>query len=76
MAKSSVPLTATIDHFENGLAVLEFDHNQTLTIPKKYLPKSASEGDVVQIEFLTDALATKRRENLARAMLEEILKDE
>jgi hypothetical protein len=74
--KNNGPLTATIDRFENGLAVLEFDHNQMLTVTRRHLPKDAREGDVVEIEFLTDELATKRRGNLAKAMLEEILKGE
>ncbi len=76
MAKSNGELKATIDRFEQGLAVLEFDHNQTLTVARRYLPKSAKEGDVVNVELITDMLATKRKKNLARAMLEEILKGE
>jgi hypothetical protein len=74
MKKTNTGVVATIDRFENGLAVLELDHNQNLTVAKRNLPKGVKEGDVLQVEFLTDELATKRKENLAKAMLEEILK--
>lgn len=66
-------LQCTIDELGPGKVVLEFDNRQTLVVPKKYLPPEIKEGLVLQVEFLTDALATKRRKNLARAILEEIL---
>lgn len=62
-----------IDRFENGKAMLEFDSKQVLVIAKRYLPKNVKEGDSLQVEFLTDQLATKRRQHLAKAVLEEIL---
>jgi hypothetical protein len=74
MSKDNNLVTATIDRFENGLAILEFDHQQNLTVAKRNLPKGVKEGDVLEIEFLTNELATKRKENLAKAVLEEILK--
>lgn len=76
MKKTNDGVIATIDRFENGLAVLELDHNQTLTVAKRNLPKGVKEGDVLEVEFLTNELATKRKANLAKAMLEEILKGE
>lgn len=69
-------LSCTLDRFDNGQAVLEFGNRQTLTIARRYLPKDAKEGLVLQVELLTDRLATKRRENLAKAILEEILNGE
>lgn len=52
---------------------MEFSHNQTLTVSKKYLPKGIKEGEAVIFEILTDELLTNRNANLAKAMLEEIL---
>lgn len=66
-------LRCTIDELQPAKVVLEFDNQQTLVVAKKYLPPEIKEGLVLQVEFLTDALATKRRKNLARAILEEIL---
>ncbi len=65
-------LECTVDRFENGFAVLEFPKKQHITVAKKYLPRALKEGDVLKVEFLTDALASRRREHLARALLEEI----
>lgn len=73
MTKNNRRLCAVIDRFEGVLAVLEFSHNQTLTVSKKYLPQGVKEGDSIIFEILTDKLLTKRNANLARAMLEEIL---
>jgi len=73
MAKNtSVTLQCTVDRFESGLVVLGFSRDQHLTIAKKYLPRGIKVGDYLRVEFLTDELAAKRREHLARAMLEEI----
>ncbi|MFY9484417.1 MAG: DUF3006 domain-containing protein [Patescibacteria group bacterium] len=73
MAKSTtVTLQCTVDRFENGLVVLGFSRGEQLTIAKKYLPRGIKVGDYLSVEFLTDELAAKRREHLARAMLEEI----
>ena len=73
MSKNNDNLTAIIDKFDNGIAVLEFSHNQTLTISKKYLPKDTKEGDALQVELLSDNQITKRKQNLAKAILEELL---
>lgn len=73
MAKGNGELTCTIDRLENGQAVLDFGSYGSLTLAKKHLPKTAKEGDALTVELLTDQAATKRRENLARAILEEIL---
>jgi hypothetical protein len=66
-------LSCTVDRFEQSKAVLEFDGQQFLTISKRYLPKNTKPGDSLQVEFMTDEIVSKRRENLARAVLEEIL---
>lgn len=68
-------LTCTIDRIELAKAVLEFENRQQLVVSKKFLPKNLAEGAVLRVEFLTDELATERRQNLARAVLEEILNE-
>lgn len=65
-------LQCKVDRFENGFAVLHFGRSGQLTVAKKYLPQGIREGEMLTVEFLTEALATKRRDHLARAMLEEI----
>lgn len=66
-------LNCTVDDVQGAKAVLEFDRQQTLVVSSKHLPTGIKEGTVLQVEFLTDELATKRRKNLAKAILEEIL---
>lgn len=73
MAKGNSELSCTINRFENGQVVLDFGSYGSLTLAKKHLPKTAKQGDVLTVELLTDQAATKRKENLARAILEEIL---
>ena len=68
-------LVCILERFEGHKAVLKFSDKQTLIISRKFLAKDAKEGDVLNLEFLTDKQATARRKNLARAMLEEILKN-
>lgn len=66
-------LIATIDRFENGLAVLSFGNNQYLNVAKKFLPKGVLEGDVLRCEFLTDEIAKKNQAERAKQLLKEIL---
>jgi len=66
-------LQATIDRFENGMAVLKFQDGQELAVKKSFLPKEAREGLVINLSFLTDEEATKEKEDLALKILEEIL---
>ena len=64
-----------LERFEGSKALLRFG-NQQIIIPKRCLARDVQEGDVLHGEFITDKALTKRRENLARAILEEILKGE
>ncbi len=74
MAKPvSEQFVCTIDRVENGRYVLDFGKGQQLVVAKKFLPRGAKSGDVLRVELMTDRLAKKRQENLARALLEEIL---
>lgn len=64
-----------LDRFEGSKAVLRYNE-QELVLPKRCLGYDVQEGDVLHAEFIGDKMMTKRKENLARAMLEEILKGE
>lgn len=66
------PLHWVIDRFENGCAVLKSNGDE-LHIPKAQLPDKVKEGDVVTAEFYLAKDEKARKENLARALLEEIL---
>jgi len=61
-----------IDRFEENIVVIETDES-TINIPRKYLPKNASEGDV--IKFIIDKNTTdtrkKRINKLAESLFEE-----
>lgn len=60
----STPARATIDRFEDEVAVLVVDGRE-VTRPRATLPKDAREGDVINLETLTvdtEATETLRRE--------------
>jgi hypothetical protein len=73
MAREDSQLTCVIDRFENGLAVLSFGKGKEIVVAKRFLPNKVKEGTVLRVELLTDEQAERRRENLARAVLKEIL---
>jgi sorbitol-specific phosphotransferase system component IIA len=66
-------LTATIDRFERGRVVLRFEDGQELILPKRKLPSKIKEGSVLHCEFYRAEDAEKRKEQIARYLLEEIL---
>lgn len=68
------PLTCVIDRFEGGFGILRFEKGQQIIIPKKFLPKDIKEGDILNVEFLTNEQKTERAKNLAKAILSEIFK--
>jgi hypothetical protein len=61
-----------LDRIENGSLVLTCQDEQII-IPKSMAPDGVKEGDVLTAEFYHLKDETKRRENIARALLEEIL---
>lgn len=73
MAKLNGSLSCTIDTLENGHAVLNFGSYGSLTVAKRYLPAYAKEGDTLFVELVTDEQVIRRKQHLARAILEEIL---
>ena len=69
-------LKATIDRFEGDYAVLSLDDGQKLNWPKEKLPKNVQEGEVIWLSITKDKEATKNQRELAKEILNEILKSE
>ncbi len=67
------PLIVTIDRFERGRAVIRFDDGQEILLPKRKLPSKIKEGSVLHCELYRAEDAQKRKEDIARYLLEEIL---
>ncbi len=66
------PFSWVVDRFENGHAVLSSELGNVI-VPRHLLGEDVREGDVVTAEFYLLKHEKKRRENIARALLEEIL---
>lgn len=66
------PLHWTVDRFENGYAVL-IANKQEWLVPRVQIPASCKEGDILTAEFYLQKDEKKRKENIARAVLAEIL---
>jgi len=76
MSKDQQFLTCALDRIEGQEAVLIFEFHEKkreLIVPSVFLPKKSKEGDIFNLEFFLASDATKRRENLARETLKEIL---
>lgn len=73
MVEKQLSLSWVVDRFENGQAVLIRANEPDLVIPRSSLPKNVKEGDAVSADFFLLKHEKKRRENIARALLEEIL---
>ncbi len=67
-------LKATIDRFEDQKAVLIFPDGQELIIDRDQLGSNLKAGDVIHINFIYDQKETQAQENLAKNILQEILK--
>lgn len=67
-------LLATVDRVEGSQAVLKFDDGQSLDWPIDKLPPEASEGSQVKLVLLSDKGEQEEREEMAKAVLNEILK--
>jgi len=70
--KNRQPFSLVVDRFENGHAVLTTPGGQ-LTVPRDLLPDKCQEGDVLGLDLFYHKDEKKRRENIARALLQEIL---
>lgn len=78
MSKKPTELTCVLDRFEDSKAVLRFDFSQgdrqELIVAKRFLPKNVKEGEIIHLEVFSSQEAKEHQTNLARKMLEEILK--
>jgi len=61
-----------IDRFENGSAVLKNGKEQ-FKVARTLIPKHIKEGDIVTADFYLVKDQKARQDNLAKALLEEIL---
>ncbi len=66
-------LKAAIDRFEGNFAVLRYGEGEILW-PKDKLFEGAAESDTVVLVLKSDKDATKDREDLAKSLLNEVLK--
>ena len=66
-------LKVTIDRFEGHFAVMTYGEGE-IQWPKNKLPEHISEGDVMVLVAKKDVDATKDRTELAKTMLNELLK--
>ncbi|NIM47485.1 MAG: DUF3006 family protein [Candidatus Aenigmarchaeota archaeon] len=63
-----------IDRFEEDLAVIKVDFGE-IVWPKDKLPKGVGEGSVIHLKINSDKEETENKEELAKSLLKEILKD-
>ena len=68
-------VSGSIDRFEDDKAVLKLADGQELIWPRAHLPGSAKEGTAVKLKLLTDIGEVVEREELAKSILNEILKN-
>lgn len=66
---------ATIDRFEGDFAVVLVE-SESFDIPKKMISEDAREGDIVYITITNSIEETENQEDLARNILNEVLKEE
>lgn len=62
----------TLDRFEEGKAVLVGEHYEVV-VPKRIVPKNCHEGDIVHLTISSDQEETRKREQTAKEILNEIL---
>ena len=68
-----MPITATIDRFEDDIAVLIVEPERTVVnVPRSDLPESVSQGDVVRLEGRVDHEETDRRRLEVQAQIERL----
>jgi|GEM_PF-583722 len=68
-------IKGVIDRLEGKLAVVKLASGEELNWPVSDLPKNISAGSVVRLVLSTDESEQKIREQLAKTILNQILKD-
>lgn len=79
MPKHEDKLSCKLDRYENSYAVLHFDISKIqkfdIKLPKRYLPKNAKVGDIIDVRlFSRDEMALQDK-HLAQFVLDEIIGD-
>jgi len=69
-------VAATLDRIEGTTAVFQLDNGQKLNWPVANLPADLEEGGQVKLVLFTDKDEQEEREEMAKAVLNEILKTE
>ena len=72
---NSNELCFILDRVEGTRAVLLYE-GQELIVPRRILDRETKEGDAIFTELIGEKKMEKRRENLAKAVLKEILEGE
>ncbi|AEF93557.1 hypothetical protein Desca_0672 [Desulfotomaculum nigrificans CO-1-SRB] len=67
-------MKAIIDRFEGTIAVLEVDDTTMWHVPRKFLPDTAREGDVVEFSFKLNPAATEAAKAANRRLLDDVFK--
>ena len=70
---SGNPLRVEVSKLEKGMAHLVLPDKQRFEVSMKYLPKSAKEGDILYLDFVSEGQLNQNKKDTARAVLEEIL---
>ena len=68
------PLKTRIAEIEHGLAKLVFSDGQSVRISAKFLPPEAKVGEDIYLSLVTPEGLRRGREEVAQAVLEEIIK--
>lgn len=74
--KKRKSVLATIDKIEKEVAVLKFDDGQVLNWSLENLPADIEEGSRIKLVLFSDRSEQVEREELAKTVLNEILKTE
>ncbi|HZJ83915.1 MAG TPA: DUF3006 domain-containing protein [Syntrophomonadaceae bacterium] len=62
-----------IDRIENDIVVVEYE-GRTYDLPRKIMPLSIKEGDVISFDFHIDREATKARHNKVEKLVDDLFK--
>lgn len=69
-------LQATVDRFEGEYAILKTEDGEELKWPRKNLPSSVHEGNILYLQTMLNTEKEAEREKLAKTLLNEILKND
>ena len=61
-----------IDRFEGDWAIIETENCLTFNMPRSSLPPGLKEGDVLNIQVSIDLVATKKRTEKSKRMIENL----